>query len=248
MVRTQSPVSGVPLVILQSANVTETRFLLSYQCHTQALTCGYPTKSRLMGQIWANRISWAGTQRTAACWRGTRRRRPERCASLLLGHLGRDLVDDVEHRGVGGVDGQHRNVDGHVVAHGQRTLTGKSASAHLSVGGARLNRQSLSGILALSSDITAPVPLTSIPVVPIAVLISAGVSSSRSRTYVATGGGAPLLQEATKMHALASASTTVSCRMFISPTPRPARGACGAAESGMCTVEYPRGAPLPPLP
>jgi hypothetical protein len=149
---------------------------------------------------------------------------------------------------VGGVDGAHRGVDGHVVAHGQRTLTGKSASAHLSVGGARLNRQSLSGILALSSDITAPVPLTSIPVVPIAVLISAGVSSSRSRTSVATGGGAPLLQEATKMNALASASTTVSCRMFISPTPRPARGACGAAESGMCTVEYPRGCTLAPAP
>ena len=45
MVGTQSPVSGVPLVILQSANVIETRFLMSYQCHTQPLTCGYPTKT-----------------------------------------------------------------------------------------------------------------------------------------------------------------------------------------------------------
>src|SRR6202453_5320508 len=60
------------------------------------------------------------------------------CAGALqFGHFRGDLVGDVEHRGVGGVDGAHRDVYGPVVAHGQCTLTGKSASAHLSVGGAQ---------------------------------------------------------------------------------------------------------------
>ncbi len=79
-----------------------------------------------------------------------------------------------------------------------------------------MNRQSLSGILALSSDIWVDVPSTAIPSAFIAMSISAGLSSSPSRASAATGRGV-LLQEAMKMHALASASATVGCRLFIAP-------------------------------
>ena len=61
-----------------------------------------------------------------------RRRRPERCASLQLGHLGRDLVGDVD-RGVPRVVGARCDVDGDVVAHGQRALTGPPSPPSLVV-------------------------------------------------------------------------------------------------------------------
>ena len=84
-----------------------------------------------------------------------------------------------------------------------------------------MNRQSWSGILALSSDISVDVPLTAIPFGVHSDLDFGGaeqhpvegVRRDRSPRPV----GASLLQEATKMHALASASATVSCRLFIAP-------------------------------